>query len=91
MREVSGKHYLTPLFEPDSVAVVGASEIPGKVGTVLLSNMLEAGYRGALFAVNPKYSTVRGVPCYASIGKVPAHIDLAGAESELSGEVGFCQ
>jgi acetyltransferase len=77
MREVSGKHYLTPLFEPTSVAIVGASEIPGKVGTVLLANMLAAGYRGALFAVNPKYSTVGGVPCYASVGKVPAHLDLA--------------
>ena len=77
MREVSGKHYLTPLFEPGSVAIVGASEIPNKVGTVLLSNMLAAGYRGALFAVNPKYSTVSGVACYASLGKVPAHIDLA--------------
>ena len=77
MKEVSGKHYLTPLFEPGSVAVIGASEAPGKVGSVLLSNLLAAGYRGALFAVNPKYSTVRGVPCYASVGKVPAHLDLA--------------
>src|SRR5882672_3641113 len=77
MNEVSGKHYLTPLFEPGSVAIVGASETPGKVGTVLLSNMLAAGYRGALFAVNPKYSTVSGVPCYPSVGKVPAHLDLA--------------
>jgi len=77
MIEVSGRHYLTPLFEPGSVAIVGASEIPGKVGTVLMSNMLAAGYRGALFAVNPKYATVSGVPCYASVGKVPAHVDLA--------------
>src|SRR5215467_13224210 len=77
MIDVSGRHYLTPLFEPASVAIVGASEIPGKVGTVLLSNMLAAGYRGALFAVNPKYTTVSGVPCYASPGKVPAHVDLA--------------
>src|SRR5258706_1476403 len=77
MNEVSGKHYLTPLFEPGSVAIVGASETPGKVGTMLLSNMLAAGYRGALFAVNPKYSTVSGVPCYPSVGKIPAHLDLA--------------
>jgi acetyltransferase len=77
MKDTSGRHYLTPLFEPGSVAIVGASETPGKVGTVLLSNMLAAGYRGALFAVNPKYATVSGVPCYASIGKVPAHVDLA--------------
>jgi acetyltransferase len=77
MKDISGRHYLTPLFEPASVAVVGASEIPGKVGTMLLSNMLAAGYSGALFAVNPKYPSVRGVPCYPSIGKIPAHVDLA--------------
>jgi acetyltransferase len=77
VKDISGRHYLTPLFEPASVAVVGASEVPGKVGTMLLSNMLAAGYRGALFAVNPKYPSVRGVPCYPSVGKIPAHVDLA--------------
>jgi acetyltransferase len=77
MIEISGRHYLTPLFEPGSVAIVGASEIPDKVGSVLMSNMIAAGYRGALYAVNPKYAVVRGVPCYPSVGKIPAHVDLA--------------
>jgi acetyltransferase len=76
-KETSARHYLTPLFEPASVAIVGASETPGKVGTMLLSNMLAAGYRGALFAVNPKYASVRDVPCYPSIGALPARVDLA--------------
>src|SRR6266581_4729070 len=76
-REVLDRHYLTPLFEPGSVAIVGASEKSGKVGAVLLSNMLAAGYRGTLFAVNPKYGSVRGVRCYASIGKLPERVDLA--------------
>ncbi|MGB5082836.1 MAG: CoA-binding protein, partial [Burkholderiales bacterium] len=71
------RHYLTPLFEPGSVAIVGASEAAGKVGTVLLSNMLAAGYRGALYAVNPKYSSVRGVPCSDSVGRLPGRVDLA--------------
>jgi len=71
------RHYLTPLFEPGSVAIVGASEKSGKVGAVLLSNMLAAGYRGSLFAVNPKYASVRGVPCYASVGRLPGRVDLA--------------
>ena len=76
-KEISTRHYLTPLFEPASVAIVGASETPGKVGTMLLSNMLAAGYRGSLSAVNPKYASVRGVPCYPSIGKLPAQVELA--------------
>src|SRR5712691_2723121 len=76
-REVLDRHYLTPLFEPGAVAIVGASEKSGKAGAVLLSNMLAAGYRGTLFAVNPKYGSVRGVRCYASIGKLPERVDLA--------------
>src|SRR5258708_34451156 len=76
-RQIVDRHYLTPLFEPGLVAIVGASEKSGKVGAVLLSNMLAAGYRGALFAVNPKYGSVRGVRCYASIGKLPERVDLA--------------
>jgi acetyltransferase len=59
------------------VAIVGASEKEGKVGAVLLSNMLAAGFRGALFAVNPKYASVQGVRCYPSVGKLPERVDLA--------------
>ena len=74
---VSEKHYLTPLFEPQSVALIGASERAGSVGAVLVENMLAAKYRGALYAVNPKYQSVQGVPCFEAIGKVPPRVDLA--------------
>src|SRR5690349_2708583 len=77
MRDIANRHYLTPLFEPGSVAIVGATEKKPKVGEVLVSNMLAAGYRGALFAVNPKYSRVRGVPCFGAIAQLPAKVDLA--------------
>ena len=76
-KEISGRHYLTPLFEPASVAIVGASETPGKVGANLIGNMLASKFRGALFAVNPKYGSVRGVPCYASVSQLPRPVDLA--------------
>ena len=56
------RHYLTPLFEPASVAIIGASTRPGAIGTVLVENMSAAGYRGDLFAVNPRYTQVGGVP-----------------------------
>jgi acetyltransferase len=74
---LSDRHYLTPLFAPESVALVGASERPGSVGAVLVSNMRAASYRGALFAVNPKYRAVQEVPSFASIAKVPQRVDLA--------------
>ncbi|MDH4094867.1 MAG: bifunctional acetate--CoA ligase family protein/GNAT family N-acetyltransferase [Betaproteobacteria bacterium] len=76
MAGLSGKHYLTPLFEPAAVAVIGATERAGAVGGVLIGNMLAAGYRGELFAVNPKYRAVQGVPCFTAIGKVPRRVDL---------------
>src|SRR6266545_4131851 len=76
-RDISNRHYLTPLFEPASVAIVGASETAGKVGTTLISNMLAAGFKGPLFAVNPKYASVHGVPCYASVTQLPQPVDLA--------------
>jgi acetyltransferase len=47
------------------------------VGAVLVENMLAAKYRGALYAVNPKYQRVQGVACFDAIGKVPSRVDLA--------------
>ena len=71
------RHYFAPLFEPSSVAVIGASARAGSVGAVLIENMLAAGYRGALYAVNPKHREVRGVPSFPTIGEVPRRVDLA--------------
>ncbi|MBI3140613.1 MAG: bifunctional acetate--CoA ligase family protein/GNAT family N-acetyltransferase [Rhodocyclales bacterium] len=71
------QHYLTPLFEPRSVAVIGASERPGSVGAVLVRNLLDAGYRGRLFAVNPGHESIAGLPSYASVEDVPQRLDLA--------------
>ena len=70
-------HYLRPLFEPRSVALVGATERPGKVGATVLANLLRSGFRGELFAVNPKYGSVAGVPCVASVKLLPHAPDLA--------------
>jgi len=70
------QHYLTYLFEPRSVAVVGATEKPGKVGEVLVSNMRAAGYRGELLAVNPKYRSVHGIPSFPSVADLPHAVDL---------------
>ena len=70
------RHYLSPLFQPASVAIIGASETAGSVGAVLAQNM-SAGYKGALYAVNPKRTAVHGIACHPSIAKVPQRIDLA--------------
>ena len=71
------RHSLASLFEPRSVALVGATEIEAKVGGRVLQNLLGAGFHGTLYAVNPKYSSVRGIPCFASVEKLPERVDLA--------------
>ena len=70
------EHYLRALFEPSSVAIVGATERAGAVGRVLIENMLAAGYKGRLYAVNPRHRKVLGVDCYASISALPQPVDL---------------
>ena len=55
---------LKPLLQPDSIAVVGASERPGSVGLETMSNLLTGRFEGRLYAVNPGYGSIRGVPCF---------------------------
>ncbi len=70
-------HYLASLFEPRSIALIGASVSPAKVGGRVLENLRSGGYRGALFGVNPKYANVRGVPCVPSVDRLARAVDLA--------------
>jgi acyl-CoA synthetase (NDP forming)/GNAT superfamily N-acetyltransferase len=65
------------LFDPGSVAVIGASLRPGRLGTLVLNNMAEGGYAGALWPVNPKYAELLGVPCYPKVAALPKAPDLA--------------
>jgi acetyltransferase len=77
MSSLIDRHYLTPLFEPSSIAIVGATEQPGKVGRVVVENLLAGGFRGPLYGVNPKHSRVLGLECFADVRKIPGRVDLA--------------
>jgi acetyltransferase len=70
------KHYLNRIFEPQSVAVVGASDRPASVGGQVLRNIREGGFRGEIYLVNPKHETVQGLRTYASISDIDHPIDL---------------
>ncbi len=72
-----GEHFLSRLFAPRSVAVFGASERPDAPGTVLLRNLRESSFAGGLFAINPEYQSVQGLPCHASLADIVEPIDLA--------------
>jgi len=56
--------------------VIGASNKPGKVGTYLFRNILEAGFKGVVYPVNPSSKSVSGVRCYPSIEELPETPDL---------------
>ncbi len=68
---------LTELFNPSSVAVVGASNRPGTVGASLFRNILGAGYQGVVYPVNPSWKSVSGVRCFSSVEEIPETPDLA--------------
>lgn len=66
---------LENFFNPASVAIVGASRHPGKVGYEILINMIRGGYEGKIFPINPGTEEIEGLKCYpdlTSIGEVPA-------------------
>ncbi|MEM1871038.1 MAG: CoA-binding protein, partial [Thermofilaceae archaeon] len=65
------------LLRPQSVAVIGASRDPSKIGYQVLKNILSSGFRGRVYAVNPNASEILGVKCYPSILDVPEPVDLA--------------
>ena len=72
-----GIHYLSKMFSPSSVAVIGASDKPDSVGGVVFRNMLDSGYKGELYAINPKHEQIQGRPAHASIEQVGKPVDLA--------------
>ena len=65
------------LFEPRSVAVVGASRERGKIGFAVLKNILSGGYRGTVYPINPAGGEIEGLPVRRSLQEVDGDIDLA--------------
>ena len=67
---------LEPLLAPRSAAVVGAVRRPGSIGRRILLNIRDAGFAGALYAVEPQAADVEGIPCIASVAALPEAPDL---------------
>ena len=67
---------LENFFNPQSVAIVGASRHKGKVGYEVLSNMVNAGYEGKIFPVNPRAKTINGLTCYPDLESIRQTPDL---------------
>ncbi|MEE8323619.1 MAG: acetate--CoA ligase [Candidatus Bathyarchaeia archaeon] len=67
---------LNPLFKPSSIAVIGASRTPGKVGHEVLRNIVNSGFKGRIYPINPNTSEIFGLKCYPNILDVDGNIDL---------------
>lgn len=68
---------LNNLLQPKSVAIVGASTQPGKIGYTVIENLLKGGYQGKIYPINPTASEILGLKVYPNIAAAPGKVDLA--------------
>jgi len=68
---------LEAFFKPNAVAIVGASTKPGKLGYTVLANVIESGFRGGIYPINPGATEIAGFRAYASVLDLPETPDLA--------------
>ena len=71
------EHYLSPLLNPTSIALVGASQKTGSTAHRVLQELRRGGFKGEIYPVNPRYEEVSGLKCYASIGDISQTPDMA--------------
>ncbi len=73
----NAKENLESLFNPKSIAMVGVSKTPGKLGHEVMNNLLKCGFRGPIYPISHRYSEVQDIRCYRSVLDVTDEIDLA--------------
>jgi len=69
--------YLDKIFDPKSVAIIGASDEEGTVGYALMKNFTELGYKGKVYPVNIRKPEILGLKAYQSVEQIPEPVDLA--------------
>jgi len=74
---MKNKKNLDVLFNPRSVAIIGASKKQDQISGRILKYFLKYGYKGKIFPVNPKYDNLLGIKCYTGIEDIPGIVDLA--------------
>ncbi len=73
----AARNSLRPVFNPAAVAVIGAGRNPGSIGHAVLRSIVDGGYTGRLYPINPNADHIAGIPCYGSIADTPSRVDLA--------------
>lgn len=70
-------HPLNAIFEPESIAVIGATEKPDSVGRTLMWNLISNPFGGTVFPINPKHKNILGIKAYPNLTSLPQKVDLA--------------
>ena len=70
-------HELEPVFNPRSIAVIGASRREGTIGQQVTKNLIEGGFPGPIYPINPGATEILGLKAYPSMGEVPGPVDAA--------------
>ena len=65
------------IMKPDAVAVIGASSEAGKIGNSVMKNLINGGYKGAIYPIHPSADEILGLKAYKSVKDVPGEIDVA--------------
>jgi acyl-CoA synthetase (NDP forming) len=73
----TGSQNLHDLFYPKSIAVIGASGTPGKLGWNVFTNLVSHNFEGQLYPINPRADEIQGIKAYPRIGDVPGPVDVA--------------
>ena len=68
---------LEKLFKPSSIAVIGASSVPGKIGYMVLNHLVSQGYNGKIIPVNPKADVILDLKCYKEVSHYHGSVDLS--------------
>lgn len=68
---------LWSFFHPSSISLIGASESPDKLGYQILKNLVESGFPGAIYPINPNSERIQGLTCFRNVKDIPDSVDLA--------------
>lgn len=83
-RAKPNKEFMETFFTPKSVALVGASAKPGKIGNSILDSLAKHDYTGTVYPINPKEDSILGIKCYPSLVEIPGKVDLVVICVDLS-------
>ena len=68
---------LTTFFYPKSIAIVGVSRSPEKLGSIVLRNIIKSGFKGNVYPINPKIENINELKCYKSLADISEIVELA--------------